>query len=488
MNRAKKNYLYQVTYQILILIIPLVTAPYVTRVLGADNLGIYTYTQTIATVFYTIARLGIVNNGNRCIAENQNNIVNRSRVFWEIFTIQAASTIIITIVYATYVMLYIKENKAIAIVQLLYVFSSFFDIAWFYMGMENFKKTVARGAFVKILSIVLLFSLVRDSNDTFIYALIVIGSTLIGHLTLWFGIKKYLIWVKPKLDGIKNQIKPTLVLFIPFIAVTLYTRMDKIMLGTMSGVNQVAFYEYAAKLVVVPLSFITTFGSVMLPNVTASIAAGEAKEKMLRKIQKSLFFVMFLSSAFAFGMAAVSNVFIPIYYSEEFSPCIILLALLAIKLPFMAWANVIRTQCLIPNHRDKEYIVSLFIGAFVNLILNYFLIKAYAANGAAIATIIAEVTVCVIQTSFVKKDLPVFKLMRKCSGFIVIGVIMYSLVQLINPILSFNSIIKLLIEVLLGGLIYLILSYVYYCKRLTQTTLNKGYKILFGGFNKKNNK
>ena len=142
MASFKKNYLYQVLYEILAIGLPLITAPYISRVLGAENLGVFSYTHSVANVFLMIARLGIVNHGSRYIAAYQKDYEGRSRAFSELFTIQFVVGILLTIAYVVYTGLFISENKLVAFVQTIFVASSLFDIGWLYMGMENFKKTV----------------------------------------------------------------------------------------------------------------------------------------------------------------------------------------------------------------------------------------------------------------------------------------------------------------------------------------------------------
>lgn len=475
MNKAKKNYIFQVIYQLLTLMFPLITAPYVTRTLGASNLGIYTYSLSVATVFLKVAELGIVNHGSRSIASVQDNEIERSKVFSNIYIIQAFSSLLMTLIYIAYVFLIVKEDKCIGFLQTISVISSLFNISWLYMGMENFKKIVFRDTAVKILSLFCIFIFVREKNDLWKYACILLVSSTVGYLTLWFEIKKYVVFFKPSIEEIKKHIKPILILFIPTIAVTLYTTIDKVMLGSISGKSQVAYYQYAATLASIPLGFITSFGNVMMPHM-ASMSAKKEKS-VVETINKSMLFIMFLSSAFAFGEAAISREIIPLYYGDEFIASVPLLILLSIKLPFMSWASVIRTQCLIPENRDKEYIISLFCGAAINLSMNFFLISKFDAIGAVIATIFAEIAVCVAQTTCVWKRLHLGKTLLHGIGFPVIGVIMYSVVRIVA--LQFETnVLTLLFEVLIGASIYLVLSFFYYCYVLKKSSIRSFYILV----------
>ena len=231
----------------------------------------------------------------------------------------------------------------------------------------------------------------------------------------------------------------------------------------MAGETQVGYYDQAAKLVSVPLGFITSFGAVMLPRMSAMEAEGTHGNEGIAIMNKSLVFMVALATAISFGLASVSETLIPVYYGKEFLACIPILMLISVKLPFMAWANVIRTQCLIPKHRDKEFIISLFVGAAVNVVLNVVLIPKFKAMGAAVATVSSEVAVCLVQSVFAKDVLSFKKPFSQSMGFIIIGAIMYAVVYVLSITLPFNAILNLCIEIACGGLLFIILAVAFYC-------------------------
>lgn len=481
MASFKKNYMYQVLYEILAIGLPLITAPYISRVLGAENLGVFSYTHSVANVFLMLARLGIVNHGSRCIAAYQKDYEGRSRAFSELFTIQTIAGLLLTIAYVVYIGFFVTEDKFVAFVQTIFVASSLFDIGWLYMGVENFKKTVTRNMFVKFFSLICIFLFVRNRSDIALYTAISTGSMLLGHLTLWTGLKKIVRWVKPSFEGLKKQFGSCLIMFIPTIAVTLYTVIDKIILGNISGSTQVGYYDQAAKLVSVPLGFITSFGAVMLPRMSAMAAEGASEEQSNKITSGSLVFMIAVATAVSFGLASISKTLVPIYYGPEFLACIPLLVLISIKLPVMAWANVVRTQCLIPRHRDKEYIISLFVGAIVNLSLNFLLTPKYAAIGAAISTVLAETAVCLVQSYYVRDVIKMRKPFIQAVGFVVIGFIMMAVVKIIENLSTAPAIITLCIEILAGGVVFIALAGAFACA----VVLKKSPKVLLKSLLKK---
>lgn len=478
MASFKRNYLYQVLYEILAIVLPLITAPYISRVMGAENLGIFSYSHSVANLFLMFARLGVVNHGSRSIAACQKDGEKRNRVFSEIFTIQAVFGLLMTTVYMIYIVLFVKENQIIFFLQSIFVISAFFDIGWFFMGMENFKKTVTRNIVVKLVSLISIFAFVHDRGDLSIYTIISTGSMLLGHITLWVGLKKVVKFVKPSFSGVWTQLKGCLVMFVPTIAVTIYTVIDKVLLGGLAGETQVGYYDQAAKLVAVPLGFITSFGAVMLPRMSALEAEGAHGSEGISIMNKSLVFMVAVATAISFGLASVSETLIPVYYGKEFLACIPLLMLISVKLPFMAWANVIRTQCLIPKHRDRQFIISLFVGAAVNIVMNLLLITKFKAIGAAIATISSEVAVCLVQSIFARDVLPMKKPLLQSFGFVAIGAIMYAIVYILSITLPFNALINLCIEIACGGLIFIGLGGAFYCGVVEKKSPKKVLKSL----------
>lgn len=454
MSNIKKNFIYNVTYQILILIIPIVTSPYISRVLGAERLGIYSYTYSVVYYFMLFAMLGLNNYGNRQIAKVKDNKEELNKNFCSIYALQLCSSIIMIIIYIVYLIFGVSSNNEIALIQIIYLISTAFDINWFFFGMEKFKLTVTRNTIIKIITCLSVFLFVRQKDDLYIYTIIMSLGTLVSQLLLCPFLKKYVKFQKVTLKkDIKKHIKPCLVLFIPVIAVSLYKIMDKIMLGNMTNMTQVGLYENAEKITNILSVIITALGVVMLPRMSNLIANGEI-EKGKKYIEKSIIFTMFMSSALSFGIMSISNRFVVWFFGEEFSGAGIILQFLAITIIFISVANVIRTQYIIPMERDKSYIISVSLGAIVNIIFNLILIPKYQAVGAAIGTVIAEFSVMMYQIIDVRKELDIFKYLKNGTKYLIIGITMYILVANLKVDLESNLII-LIIQVGIGAIFYL---------------------------------
>lgn len=449
-NSIKKNLVYNVLYNILALVIPFITTPYISRVMGAEKIGIYSYAYSIATYFGLFILLGLNNYGNRTIAGVRDNQEVLSKTFWSIYMMQFIMSMIVLFIYSGYVVL-LAQNRMMAIIQIIYLISVMMDINWFFFGIEQFRLTVTRNSIVKILNVICIFLFVKKSSDIYIYGIIMVIGPLISQIFLWGFLKRYVDFYKVHLRDVIVHIKPNLILFIPVVAVSLYTIMDKVMLGSMSTMTEVGYYENSTKLTTIPTMIVTSLGTVMLPRMSNLIANGK-DEQALIYIEKSLFLSVILSTSMAFGICAISKEFVPLFFGKGFEKCRYIISISVISSIFISWANVIRTQYLIPNKKDKIYIISVFLGAFVNVIVNLLLIPNMKAIGAAIGTVCAEFSVCTYQTYAVRNELFIFKYLKQNFPFLLCGIIMLIVVYYVPFI--YSNFVTIVIKVFVGIFVY----------------------------------
>lgn len=459
----KINLIYNVAYQILVMIMPLITAPYVSRTLGDEQLGTFSYTYSIASYFALFAILGLNNYGNRAVARIRDNRNELSKSFWEIFSMQLFLGAIVSIFYVLWSVFLYDGNKILALIQLGYVFSDAFNVNWFFFGLEKFKLTVTRNVIIKIVSVIAIFVFVKGPEDILIYAAIMMSAILTGQIVLWVCLKKEIHWVRPALLGIFKHLKPNLLLFIPVIAVSVYKVMDKIMLGNMSQMAQVAYYEYGEKIITIAVSVITALGTVMLPQISHLLSKGDL-EKSRQYLQKSMTVSLMLSSAMAFGIAAIGNHFAVWFYGQEFASSGNVMVGLAVTIVFISCANVIRTQYLIPWGMDDIYIKSVILGASINFVINFVFIPQYQAMGAVMGTVAAEFIVMFYQMIKVCKKLPVIQYFKEMIIFGTLGIFMYFVILLINSMISVSTFPMLVIDVVVGAVCYMLMSAIYLYK------------------------
>lgn len=452
MSSIKKNFMYNSIYQIMIMFIPLLTTPYISRVLGASGVGTYSYAYSIANYYVLFIMLGLNNYGNRSIAKVRDNKIELEKTFWSIYSMQFVLGVIFNIIYLLYCFTF-SSNFNVSLAVSFYVISACFDVNWFFFGLEKFKLTVIRNTIIKILTTICIFIFVKESTDILIYCLIMTIGLLISQLALWPYILRNINFYKPTIKEITVHIKPNLFLFLTVIAVSLFKIMDKVMLGIMTTTTEVGYYESAEKIIAIPTALITSLGTVMLPRMTNMISNNSTQDKKL--IYWSMLFAMFISSSMCFGIMGVSKEFVPLFYGDGFEKCIDLFIILLPTCIFMAYANVIRTQYLLPHQMDKDYVISAFLGAGVNLTVNWILIPIHGCIGAAIGTFFAEAIVCLYQAYAVRKYLPIKKYFYKSLYFILAGIIMFLVIFNID-IGNISIFIKLFIKILIGVVLYFV--------------------------------
>ena len=452
-SNLKLNILYNIFYQVLILIVPLVTAPYVSRVLGSSGMGIYGYTYSVSMYFVLFSMLGVLNYGNREISQVRENKEQASKTFWGIYSVQLFMGIAMTIFYLIYVLLLSKDNQLVAALQVFYILSGVLDISWFYFGIERFRLTTTVSAINKLIT-ALVFLFVQSREDVYIYTLIIAIGYLSNNIIYWFMLRKYISFRPVSYQESKKHIRPLLVLFMPVIAVSVYKYMSKVMLGLMVDINEVAIFEAAEKFINLPVGVIAAIGTVMLSRITNMMAHAD-KDNIRYYNYVSMLVVMFLSIGMSFGLGGIGQVFIPFFYGSDFVQSTNVLLVLLPSIMFVSWANVVRTQYLLPSKKDKFYCLSVSLGAVVNLIINLLLIPQYGAVGAAVATTITEFSVCLLQSYFSRKQMAFGSYLANVLPIFCIGILMTVGMQWLTLSSDLHTVF---IRIAVGGLFYLVLS------------------------------
>ena len=450
-----KNYIYNLIYQILILILPVITTPYLSRVLGAEGIGIYSYTVSIVTYFILFGSLGMAMYAQREIAYVQDNIDKRSIIFWEVFILRAITLMISLIIfYFTFAMT--GEYCVYYRILVLEIIGNIFDISAFFQGMEEFKKIVKRNLIVKFISIISIFLFVKTSADINIYLLIYVLSTLVGNLSLWLYLPKYIKKISLRNLEIKKHLKPTIVLFIPQIASQIYVVLDKTMIGLLvKDKAEVGYYEQSQKIVKIILTLATSLGTVMLPRIANEFAKG--KEENIRKsILNSFNFIYLLSIPMMIGLVVITQDLIPWFLGEEFDKSIYITYAISPIMLMIGLSSVIGTQYLLPTKKQKQYTISVITGAVVNLTLNIILIPHFLSIGAAIATVVAETSVTSVQIYYIKNKFNIIEILKMSLKYFIVAIFMAFLLIIANKILlyKFSVIIRMILDVVLGAITY----------------------------------
>ncbi len=451
---VKKNFIYNTMYQLLVIILPLITTPYISRVLGVEMIGTYSYSYSIAYYFIMFIMLGLNNYGNRTIAMVRDNRYSLSKNFWGIYIMQLITSLICVTIYIIYAIFF--ANNTLTWIFLIYIFSAMFDINWFFFGLEEFKLTVIRNFVIKICTTICIFLFIKKPSDLYLYAIIMSLGVFLSSCSIWPFVKKYVDFTKITFQDIKIHIKPNLILFIPVVAISMYKIMDKIMLGSISNMEQVGYYENTEKIIQVPMAFINSLGTVMLPKMS-NLAFKRENKQVEKYFEIAIIFAMFLASSLCFGIMGVADEFVPIFYGQGYEECALLFKILLPSCIFLAFANVLRTQYLIPYKEDSIYIKSIIFGAIVNLLINILLIPKFGSVGASIGTFFAEASVCMGQIVMLrKKIINLKKYLLESMVFVIAGIVMFIILNLFPKDLS-NIFLRLCLKIIIGGIIYIAL-------------------------------
>ena len=437
-----KNYIYNMVYQVLILVLPLVTTPYLSRVLGAEGIGIYSYTYAIVTYFILFGSLGVAMYGQREIAYAQENVEERKRVFIEIVLFRFVTIFVSSIIYYFFFI----RGEAYQIyyqILLLELIAAAFDISWFFQGMEEFKRTVTRNVLVRVCSVSAVFLFVKNKEDLALFTLIYSIGDLLGNLSLWLYLPKYIKGVKVTNINTFRHIWPIILLFIPQIANQIYKILDTTMIGNLvQDKAETGYYEQGQKVIRLLLTVVTSLGVVMVPRMASTFASGD-KKQIQSYLKMSFRFVFFLAFPIMFGIISISEAFVPVFFGAGYDKVVVLINIISPILLLMGVANVLGTQYLLPTKHQKEYTISVAIGVVFNFIANYILITKYASIGASIATVLSELLVVIIQYQYMKKEVPFKELLSLAWKYFLAGILMFVVCFGIRYVLNIESILTI---------------------------------------------
>lgn len=456
----KNNFIFQFAYQIIVLVVPLVISPYLTRILGDTSLGKFTFVNSIASYFVLLANLGIAKYGQRLIAKNSKNEDDLRKAFWSLFTVHAIFSMLCLAIYLVVFSFFHFEDQVLYLVETIFVASALFDITWLFYGLENFKGVVIRNAIIKVLECISIFLLVKKESDILVYTIISASTILLGQLIM---IPQAILSVRPigfHFSDCKVHIKPLLLFSVSVFAVTLYTVFDKTLLGLMSTKENVAYYEYANKIIALPRTFTTIIGAVLFPRACRMVSDGDQKGQ-LDYVKISLLFVSFVGMASAFGLLAISKQFAIYYYGKQFAESGNVMMALCL-LPFIiGLGDIMRMVFLIPHGMDKEYTICIVLNAVINLILSFLLIPLLGLYGAVIGTLSAELFGCIVQIILCRKFFNISLVIKSSIPFFIIGFFMYKIVIIVGEHLNKNDFLSIVFQIGIGAIVYLLLSFMF---------------------------
>lgn len=459
-KRIAKNYILNMLYEVFLLIVPICVTPYIARILGENGTGQYSYAFSINSYFVLFASLGFGYYAQRLIASHQGDGRQQSIDFWEIIFVRIIPCTITFLLYVLtiYYGVYDSKYNYLMLIMIINIIAVIFDISFFFQGNEEFDKIVLRSIIIKSISFLSIFIFVKEENDLWKYTLIQSLSIFLSNIVTWLYMPQYLKKISFRELHPLKHIKPSLVLFIPTIALSVYTTLDKTLIGIITNLDsENGNYEYAEKLVKMVLTIITSLGTVVSPRNAKKFAEGDLKG-VEKNIQVSCRFVFLLGVPLMFGIIVVADNLIPWYLGGGYNKATTLLKLLAPLVLVIGLSNVFGRQFLIPSNQDNKFTIAITSGAIINLLLNIPLIYAFASYGAAVASVIAETVVMLIMLINIRKSVNIGQELKVSWHYWLSGVGMFGVCYAIQTLLEpspYNTIIIVVsgIIVYLGGIL-----------------------------------
>lgn len=452
----RSNFIWNTSYQVVRMLTPIITTPYLARVLGSDALGTYSYTYTIATYFTYFCLLGLGQYGNREVAKARHDKAALSEVFSSILVMQFAVGLIVILLYLVYCFFISGSLLVISLIWLIWILAETVDISWLFYGLEEFKTITIRNVVIRVFLIVGIFALVKKPADLGIYCLLQASTFAANSAVLWGLVWRRVNFRKPTIRRVLGHVRPNIVLFLPVIAISVYTQLNEIFLGNICGMTSVAYYDNAYKIISISLTVIQSLGTVMLPRMSALVASGD-NDEVERHLYISILISQVIAYCFMFGIIGISTVFVPVFFGAGYDACAPLMCIFAFMVPLCGWSNVLGVQFLIPFGKDVAYLKSVLYGAIANIVLCIPLTIVFGVYGAAFASLIAELTVTLVQAHFAKGQLEVSIYFKKGIPFLFFGLIELLAVHIVCSAFD-NALIGLVAGIFAGGLIYLIMA------------------------------
>ncbi len=457
MGKLIKNYIYNGSYKLLIIIIPLITTPYLTRILGKDALGIDAYVLSVVALVELFGALGINLYSNREVAYCRDDKKKLSLVYHEI---QSIRIFLCVVVVAAYALIAVHTKyKIFYLIHLLTIIGYFIDITWFFVGCEDMKSPVIRNVIVKVLQTLLVFLVIRSPSDLKKYIFITAICNFISAVCMYTQISKLVEKVSFRELNIKRHIKPILLLFLPQAASSLYVQFDRTMIGLLSeDVSYVSIYDKAEMIVKVPLQLATATSPVFIPRISNEFINGRF-DNIKKIVNEEIRFIFLFMIPMMAGMLAIANNLVVWYLGKQYTESVSVMMILTPTILTIGMGEILGSQLMVSMNITKGMTIAFSVGAIANIILNYFMIPVANADGAAIATVFAELIVIVIQWIYTKKYINTKKIFASFVKKIIAAIIMYLIIEGLERIINLGYFI-FVIQVVIGVIVYFLILYI----------------------------
>lgn len=448
----KKNYLLNMLNQILTMLLPLITTPYASRIFGAEMIGVQSYTNSLVTYFTIIAALGTQTYGQREIAYHRTDRQKLSDTFWGIEAISIVSGAICLGAWAL-VISFSDVYRIYYCILSLNIVTTMLDITWLYAGLERYQGIVIRNVAIKLVGVIVLFGFIKKPTDLYLYMLLISLFNLFGSMSMWTYLPQIVNFINFKRLNLLAHFKETIVYFLPAVAVSLYTVLDKSMIGYFCiNKSENGYYEQTNKIINIVRTALLSLTTVMSSRVSYLIGIGKQEEAKARMMQV-LDVVFLLGFPIMFGLVAISGDFIPIFLGKGYEPAGKLLVLSSPLIIIVAISNCYGNLYYTPYGKRKVGNKAIFLGAFLNVAMNLILIPRIGAMGAVISSLMAELLIDYLYIKWTNGYIKYIELFRSMYKRFIAALIMYSVILFVSKI-QLSQIMCIILKIILGVVVY----------------------------------
>lgn len=385
------------------ILFPLITFPYISRVLLSEGNGKVAFASSVITYFTMFASLGIPTYGIRACAKVRDDKEKLSKTVQELLVINSVTMLITCAAYTVSVIFVPKfgAEKELFIINGIGMVLNMFAMTWLYNALEQYAYITVVNLLVKVVSLILMFLLVKHPDDYVVYGAITMIASSASYVFNFFYAKKFVSFKKKGKYDLATHMKPILIFFAMAAATNVYTNLDVVMLGFMTTDTDVGYYNAAIKVKTILVTLITSLGTVLLPRLSYYINKNR-REEFYRMIGKAVNFVVILGVPLTLYFAIFAEESILFLAGADFRGAILPMILLMPTILLIGLSNITGIQVLTPQNQEKQVLYSILWGAAIDFLLNLILIPRYASSGAAFATVTAELAVLVVQCFYLK--------------------------------------------------------------------------------------
>lgn len=453
MGKLISNYLFTVIYQLLIIITPFITTPYVSKVLKPEGIGIDAYVLSIVQLFVVFAVLSFPMYGSRQIATKQS-LETRSKEFWSIYLVQLVMSILTIVFYSAFIYT-VDDYKMLFVIHIFTLISATIDVSWYFIGKEQIKSITTRNIIVRIVSIILIFTFVKEIDDLNKYIMINAITLFIGQLIMWIPLLKDISFIRISFREIKSHIGPIISLFLPQIMIQIYILVNKVVLGRVSGEVEVGYYNQADKVIRIALGFITSLGAVLLPRMAKEFSQGNI-DSMKKYIKYALQFVLMITLPMTLGLIGIAPNFVSWFLGNDFKPVVNLLMIMSPVIFFVGLANIFGIQILVSTNQQNKYAIAITIGAILSLIANIIFVNHFASVATTWALLTAEASGALIQMYFARKYFDFKNFAGMFIKYFALSTLVFLSAITVDRFIHFNPLVVTLLQLIIGIGIYIL--------------------------------